>query len=1439
MHPRIKPIVIFVPAQRGGLRLITRPLALAALLAVAVGTTSTLTPTVFAQGQGQSPIYVDDSPAASEALQRAGELAGVGNLAEAAGVLQKVLDEFGDTVIADPSASDPDVFIPVRRRVHEILLSNPPLLERYRALNIEQARRSLDAGQEEAVERQRLLTPSGFDAALLLAQDHFEFARFDAALIALEQLEHHPDRKDDRARQAAEMLTRLARYAHEGVDSTLWAWSDRWRNEAGLAANPDHSPAPRPATPVARDPFSGAQSISLDGMLPRPLASDTIGEPNDAIAAMSVSVPTRGVPESALVLHAAPTVSGDTVYVNDGERLSAWDRFTLTLKWRRRIDTEINQGQQVYSAPAMLEDMSRIVISEPWAVATTGFSLLGRPSPERTITVLNARTGDPAWSRTVLQMSPTFEDSMLRGAPIVDQGTVVAAVLKQSQQRRLVSISLVGLDLATGDTRWIRTLGSIGALPWGTWRFGGGDEATSQNGIVYRTDRLGVITAVEIWTGRVRWLRRIMPEPATSTFAAGVPQWSAQQPLLHRGRLFTLSPDRRFVLVLDQSNGSILRQLQCARLGQPDYLLLSGDLLLAVSASRVMAIDLSRDDWTEMEPLSIAEVIGSGLRGRAVVTGEQLILPIAEGLRVIELARVRQQIEAKSGTPTEYGRIVPLESPGTALPLESQVLVVDDSRIHSYLLWDVAESLLHKRMTENPADAEAPITYAELSYQARRFDHVLPAVDKALAAIERDPLSPTSDRSRSRLFRTLLEIVEPSTPLPSTASLSETLKGELVDRLARAAAQPAEQVASLLAGGRFAEATRQPQLAVDRYQQILDTPALTSETYTARQTTVPADVEATRRLRDLIRREGATVYGVYEQEAARRLDELGSGAAGEQYETLAKRFPLASVSPRAWSFAADRYMAEGRTELGLFALEEGARTAVETLSASDPLAGQLATKLVLRLRDAGRIIPAIRALETMQRDQPGLRLTNESGSLDSAVLLRELRTELAKQHPRPRIGVDLAQAVPIMGWSIVEPICTPTPDCPTDLVMMGSSEGELALFRIKSGGESSRLWSVAPRETFLYIDGTSAYFGKPLSDNNGLPDQILIARDLATGQQRWSTLPVRASFEKDPRFPDPRRVEPIDTPLRSNSRYDDMSVLFDNNTLIILERTGRCKAIDLKSGAQLWSLPPIIGRVHDVAMRNGVMIVGGADEIPGLRSPVDVQLRPVMIAMEARTGRILRRQEEDAAIRWVRTTPEGLALIGHDNGIALLDVFRRTSRWRNDSPQLARSVEAWATHTQIVVRDNQNDLWGVNAETGERSAAAIDTHGRMDPDFRRVDVEQLGERTVVSTLRGFALLDASGKLVGADSRPGEMLSLLPALTQTLLVTIEHADESDIDSTLSRFRLSLYGSESGKLEMSAEVVLPTDPMSLACVDGAILISAGTATLVIPAPSAPTP
>src|SRR5206468_597837 len=141
-------------------------------------------------------------------------------------------------------------------------------------------------------------------------------------------------------------------------------------------------------------------------------------------------------------------------------------------------------------------------------------------------------------------------------------------------------------------------------------------------GVVYCTDHLGVIAAVEAATGRPVWVRRA-PVPAlggvTMTEASNAYQWPL--PIAVGPSLYVLTPDRAEVLRIDRATGNILARRSAADLGQPSYLLRIGDRIAAVASDLVSFVPLA--DFDRAAVHKTRAIPAPGIRGRAVVSGDR------------------------------------------------------------------------------------------------------------------------------------------------------------------------------------------------------------------------------------------------------------------------------------------------------------------------------------------------------------------------------------------------------------------------------------------------------------------------------------------------------------------------------------------------------------------------------------------------------------------------------------------------------------------------------------------------------------------------------------------------------------------------------------------------------------------------------------------------
>ncbi len=1380
-----------------------------------------------AAGQRTSPVYLDDSPSAEEALGRASELTALGNLDEAARVLQGVVSRHAESVA--PTRADPDLHVSVRTLAHRLLLDEPRLLERYAVLHEAEAAALVETGAAVEVERTMLLTPSGAEAAIGVAQAYLEDARFDAAWRTLVQLDRHPSRTGPLAREAVGLLERIAAYRWASMDgrdrAAARARIDRWRADAGLAPGGEVRPAEAPPSPEAFTLFEQGAGADLSGVLGKPLASARLGEAPEAIRSLANQGPNQNMPETARVLHAMPTLAGDLLLTNDSESVCAFDRFTLTRLWKTSIVGPPSSTPHA-ARQTGLEDPSAVAVSPPYAVALMGLSLQGRSTQERTLAAMDLGSGEIRWTVRLSEAEdPRLEGGLLRGPAVIDEGLVLVSVVRSVSRHRLLSVSIAAFDLRSGSMEWLRPVCSIGHVNW-AMSPESTDPMVVDDGVVYRADRLGTIAAIESATGRPVWIRRA-PRSLDQRGRLTEP-WEGNRPLLVDGKVVALTPDRDQILALDAETGEQIDSFPAARFGEPNYLLEMDGQLLAVGMSQIA----SRPIDGIGDPANETHLVGSFpryIRGRATVMGDELIVPLTNGVRVYPVEAV------SPGGGSAEPRELALERAGAVLATEGQLIVTDDLRVHSYLSWDTADRLLRERIESDPLDPQPAVTYAELAYRAGKGDTILGAVDTAMRAMEADPLSERSRENRSRLFASTLEMIEP-TEASAPVEIEGDLRESLLDRMGRLASSPEEQVAFLLVSGRVYESTDRPALAVERYQEVLASAPLADAIYTENATRLPASTEATRRLRTLIRVEGRGVYEAYEQEAGRLLAQLGDLASARDYERIAQQYPVSTHAPTAWREAARERFAAGQTQQGIFALEEGIASAAGAGGDDNPLLGRLAGELITRLVDDGRLAPAAYRLASLRKEHPGLTLTDEDGPIEAERLGERIRDMLAQRDRRPRIGPNLGETRVVTGWFIEEPADRSNADRPTDAVVMRSPEGERSLWRVDGSGELRRAWTIPAVGDLLRIDHHAVYFTDVSNEHESM--RWVSRRDLETGEVVWRTPFFGELFPGGGPF-DPGGSSPrVDTPLERARPLSDLFVLFDTLALVLVERTGRSAAFDIETGRLLWAHevgPAPVQPVHDAAAGGGVVALGGLRLLPPeAREDHGEPYRHVLVALDATTGELLFEHVEDNPIRWVRVTPEGPALVATGDSVASLDVFRRFVRWRAEAEAMRATYGAWVFPGRAVVRDINDALYLLDTEAGE-SGGPLALGDRLAPGFQHARVVAIDGRAALATAHGVALWDERGELIGLDERWQVGRVLPPRFAERHVATLA-LEPRPIDGDSAAYELSVFDLQS--LKAAAEPVsieLGASPDVLTLVDGKILVSAGAATVVIDAPA----
>ncbi|MCC6676001.1 MAG: PQQ-binding-like beta-propeller repeat protein [Phycisphaerales bacterium] len=1421
-------------------RRLFRSVGLALLLAA-------LTPALpDAHARQPGPVFPDDSLAAREALTRVEELSAAGNLGEAVRVLQQTIEREGERVLEAPGR--PDLFIPVRARAHDLLLSTPALLDRYRAAEGPRADALLatPAGVE-SVERSRLLTPAGLEAALRLAQEHLESARFEAARLTLAQLDRHPDRlaASPASRDAARLAEQVALRLHR---PEVTAWASAWLKEAGVEpaapAADSHPPAP-----LLLSPFTPTTAFAPDQVVGRPLATAWLSPELAASAENARRRRGRGraigedISEQPWVM---PTCAGDVLYINDSFGVSAWDRLTLTPIWRNRPleaglepgaepDPDLDRTVLDYGNTRNLEDSAQVAVASGIAVAATGWVRDGERHGDPRIHAFDAATGRTLWSVALASIDPSLTEGGARGSILIDQDTVVLAVRRVAGNRRVTSSHLAAVDLYTGRPRWARLLATAGSLPYQRMSRVT-DTPLLRHGLVYRVDDVGIIAAVESVTGRTVWVRRF--KGLNTANAETTAPWASSAPIISGDSLIALSPSHDAVVRLDPATGDLLGQRAAGELDDPRYILAAGPWLACIGETHITLADAAT--FETAPPARSAEFMEPPICGRTIIADGRLLIPVgpgpAAGLLLLDPA-----------APAEPRR-VSLETSGNVLAVGSDVLIVDDARLHSYVGWERADRVLSARLDADPADARPALSLVDLAYRAGKTGRIAAAADIALDRLGRPAARPSdadeSRRLQRQLYTSLLGMLQTAQypPAPDAAPSPTAIRDPIIrdpavldaltDRLGRAAESADEQVTYLLTLGRLREMQSNAPAAIDAYQRVLTRPELASGLWNSAQLTVRGDLEAARRIREVIARFGRAPYQAFDQEVQR--ESIAAGENPAALEELARAYPAAASGPSIWIRAAELHDRAGRAG-------DAARAYAAALSASEwalqlgerdrfTEIGEITGRLVGTLEAQDRLSAAAQLLHRIQTAYPQAQITRQGAPLAADSLSAGIALRLSTLERPARVGPRiLREPQRLDGWELLPALTHDRPQPVEHVVMISPSTSRIGLW--SAGIESGKLQLSWTRDTpavppvLIRLDAQAAYFYWP-AQQGGVVEKIQIVG----GQTAWTSQPIRGLLgrNRDP-LADGGPVT-LPTPLDGEVRPGDLLVATDEQTLLLVERGGGATALDLATGRALWSRAASLAIVHDADINAGFVALAGIADAHALEN---ISPAPRIVILDARTGESLRTLPAlPGSPRWIRLTPQGLLLSALEDRVAAWDASTGSVQWTMTDPGARRCLDCWAFGDRLFLLDADRQLWLASLASGRSIAGPLKGRERLGERLS-ITASAAGPNVAFATERGFLIYNPAGELIGADGADGRT-GLIPArAAESLLVCIQ-SERTELPDGRSAARLMLFAPDSGKLLRGEDIILTEDPSEMALLDGAVVITAGSSTIVLAAP-----
>lgn len=1379
------------------------------VLGVWVTCLGVLAPTVGAEAQTTNPVYVDDSPRAADVLGQLGALVEGGNTSEAVRALQALLEQEGARLIA--TRTDDRVYRSVRTLAHEALLASPELMARYRQTAGPLAARLLREGNAERVERELLLTEAGFDAAVQIAGERFAAADFNSARLGLLQLEQHPDLLDARADRAAALLAEIARFRGSQDDlARAQAWS------GDVPDTLDAITPPASALETGYASFLPMPPLAADEPLESPLRSAPFGTTPTTTVRM-------GDAERPWIL---PTVAGQSLLINDGNRIECFDTTTLERRWVFETDSQTDprnrtRGTRGRSQP--VEDTMTVTAGGGVAVAALGETFNNRRYGDARLHALELATGRRLWSLGPGAIDTELAGAMVHGPVVIEGDTVVAGLFTFAPLRRVHLSHLVGLDLYTGETKWVQLVGTAGVMP-SRRGHDGSPAMLAHEGMVYRVSPIGVVTAVEAATGRIAWSRLVPSIVEAQTSEHRV--WMQHTPIMHNGSLVVIEPSRQTLLAIDADTGSLIGERPIMDFGWPDYIVRLGAQLMLVGPEGFAVTSL--DGVLTEEPVLIDRE-GPERAGRAIVAGDRLLEPTQRGVRLVDPA---------AGTAAH----APLRFPGAPAVADGQLLIVGTEQVHGYLDWGSAQRVLGERIAADPTDPSPAIAMAELGFRAGDLAAIAPAAANAMTAIT----ATGDDAARDRLYDALLGMLE------SEAVIASDTRGAIVEALDNAGVVPDQRVGVAMQRGLWLRDTGRAEQAAAAFQSILNDPALAASQYQTRWRLERGDRAATAALAGLIAANGAAVYGPFAEAASDELAAIDPEADGASIEAIARRYPVAPAAAALWLRAADAYDSEGSVRLAQSALRNGFDAAGRSGEPGSVAGRELAGRLTEALASADQLYPALQVIRRARG------LTRDGADIDAEALERELLSRLGQRTRPPRPGdTPTAMAQLLGGWEPVEPLSTSGPNATSHLLMRSERRGVLALWSV--GDEPGDGVEIDWQATVLAAPDAPAglvpVWTRPLGDNaesepivvslsptmavlyHGVHDAARFeAIDTVTGRTVWSTPVFRQLFDARP---DRYDTGVLETPLDGQVWLRDHLIVVGDRHIGVVERFGRAAVFERDTGTPVMAQQLDVPMVYEAAIGDGVLAVVG--ERPGdpERNEGDGVV-PMAAAYDITRGEAIYGPSEfrdrRSFGRWVRLADDRTMLLGLDLGVVGIDLARGETIWTVDDPGVRLSGDCIVGRERAYVVGVDQQLWQIDLATGRVRNEPLEDLGRVSQATQITTRVRPEGGLVFASDVGLAVFDAAGRLVGGDAYDGTVPFVRPVIADGLVVAVAERAEagSRNDGPTRSFRYAAMQLPDGLIRAERSLELHSTPRSLHALDGFVVIGLDNAAAVYAAP-----
>lgn len=1062
------------------------------------------TPGVLEAEEFTPPVNLRDSNAARVAVDAADEALKAGDLRRGLAELQRVLDRLRDDLvvveekpelmrwITAPEAARRrlEALSPAGRRTYEdmVLPTAKALLERAVVERDEVRLR-------EVVDRFGA-SSAGVAAARLLAESAFEAGRpRDAAVALRDGLRFAP--------QDAGLWLRLVdALAAAGDVAAL----DRLSPPAGAGPVPDGGgidpvlasrlgEARRALEPLREAAKADAERAAHVDRAPfdhrvRPLRWSAGSPPpwrrnDDTPGFLSVDdSPRRLLLRWRILTPCVPARAGRRLFLSDGFGVEARDLVSGRTEWTfpsperptPGLDVPARSGEtlpgrtnlDVTHEPVLAGGLvlAHVEVRAPYVQRQLQGIEITTYRQRRALVALDAATGALRW-----RMGASKEDAAaLAGLsvatnPVAADGVVSVLGVTFDQRWR---VFLLAFDVPTGALRWKRELLSgqqeLNLFGYNVKELWAGTPAIA-DGTVYAPTGLGVLAAVDLRTGELRWATSYDQIPIerveywyTTPLRFGT--WAAGPVRVHGDVVLATPPESPFLLCLDRKDGRLRwREPSQATRTSPyvDHLLGVArdgkrDVVLATGRS-LRAYDLATGNpvWRAMISTDAALV-----RGRGTVSEGTVYVPTEQGLARFSLAS-EGKFQGEDPWPqgTQSGNVL----------LCPEVLVVagganpgDESRnrpVQAFYDWEDLERALAARRAASPNDPATVLDEADLWRVVGDDRRAGPLYEEAarlatvrkdaallertrqglrLLALDRGDAARSDERTsdartayeaalaRSEGARERVEVRLRLDVLLSAKGLEgarvRNLK-ELVEEAGegRATFDPEEGEVPVRAAARFRLSAlyRASGRAADAVDVLQDALREDREAAFGLET---AGQRVPRLIAEILAVEGPLPYRRHERAAAERLAKAAADDDPAPFEAVLLEYPNATTVPEALFGLAERQARSG-------AHAAAARTLRRFLSAYPEHAdAPRALATLARALAGGRAVgPARAALLTLERRHADARFTMDGAPTTGREFATAERARLGTAAPRPPERT----LAPPLTERVLEPLDVPTP----------------------------------------------------------------------------------------------------------------------------------------------------------------------------------------------------------------------------------------------------------------------------------------------------------------------------------------------------------------------------------------------------------------------------